>query len=802
MRPRSLLYPVGLLALAAIYFAAARLSLRLGMVEQVTAVWPPTGIALAAVLLSGNRLWPAISAGALLANLLAHEPVATACGIALGNTLEALVGAWLLRGLMGFRCSLDRLRDALSLVLFAALLSTMVSATIGVTSLCLGGVHPWAAFGRLWGVWWVGDAVGNLIVAPVLLTWAGVRPSISLARRAFEVLALATALVLTCLCVFCGIFPTPVGNYPLEFTIFPLLIWTALRFGPPVSALATLAISGMALWGTLHDVGPFAHGRGYDSLVVLQSFIGVLAVTGLVLTAAVTERRLIGEDLQRSHDLLSAITEGTTDAVFVKDLQGRYLMINSAGAGFLGKPVNEILTNDDRRFFSPETAVAIMERDRRVMVSGKTQTYEDVGTAAGVTRTYLSTKGPYHDRRGEVVGLVGISRDITERKQLERELERRVAELAEAERRKDEFLAMLAHELRNPLAPIHLAVQVTRRAELNDAQFRSARDVIDRQVHHMVRLVDDLLDVSRITRGKIELRKEPLDLAPVISHALETSRPLIDSKNHELQVALPQVPVHVLADPARLAQVLANLLNNAAKYTGAGGRIWLTVERDGATVLIKVRDSGRGIPPTMLPKVFELFAQVDVTLDRAEGGLGIGLTLVKTLVEMHGGSVHAESAGPGCGSEFIVRLPVLDHPIDPARSSDTSNVSSSPPARRRILIVEDNADTAESLALFLQLMGQEVCTAPDGPTALATARQFCPEIVLLDIGLPRMDGYEVARRLRQEASTAETILVALTGYGQQEDRRRALDAGFDHHLTKPADPAAVQALLTSSKSRV
>jgi PAS domain S-box-containing protein len=413
------LYAVQVALLAAVYFGAAKLGLTMAFVsEQVTAVWPPTGIALAALLLFGYRAWPGIALGAFLANATAHESLATAAGIALGNTLEALAGAWMLRRLVKFDPALGRVRDVLGLVVLAAGLSTMVSATVGVTSLCLGGVKPWAAYPALWSVWWLGDAMGALVVAPLLLTWAGWRALPWRPQRLAEGGALLLALVAVSLSVFAGPFAL-VSHPALAYAIFPFVIWAALRFGPPPATLATAVASAVAIWGTVHGYGPYQAPTTHESLILLQLFMGVVATTTLVLAAVTAEGARAKGALQQSYDLARAIIEGTTDAVFVKDRQGRYLMINAAGAGFLGKAVAEVIGQDDTQLFSPPTARAIMERDRQVMATGEAHTYEDVGTAAGVTRTYLSTKGPYRDARGTVVGVIGISRDITERKQAE-----------------------------------------------------------------------------------------------------------------------------------------------------------------------------------------------------------------------------------------------------------------------------------------------------------------------------------------------------------------------------------------------
>ncbi len=402
-----------------------------------------------------------------------------------------------------------------------------------------------------------------------------------------------------------------------------------------------------------------------------------------------------------------------------------------------------------------------------------------------------------------------LARDALRR---QRELEIEIAQrkraeemLKEADRRKDEFLAMLAHELRNPLAPIRNAVQILQLRMPAEETLRQPLEVIDRQARQLAGLVDDLLDVARITRGQINLRKQPLELAEVVDQAVETSRPLVEERRHRLAIHLPHEPIFVEADPTRLAQVILNLLNNAAKYTEQGGDIRLTVERadDGSSVVVRVRDNGMGIAPDMLPKIFEPFMQGERALDRAQGGLGIGLTLVRRLVELHGGTVQAFSEGLGHGSEFVVSLPVIPNTEMWRRAGSVGNGQSSANAsgsplhvpRWRILIVDDNRDSADSLAVLLDMLGHEVRTAYDGETGLHFAEDFSPDIVLLDIGLPRLSGLEAARRIRNDLGLRDAFLIAMTGYGQEEDKRRSREAGFNAHLVKPVDFGEMKALL-------
>ncbi len=370
------------------------------------------------------------------------------------------------------------------------------------------------------------------------------------------------------------------------------------------------------------------------------------------------------------------------------------------------------------------------------------------------------------------------------------------AAFQELSHQKDAFLAILAHELRNPLAPLSNSLEVLRLTEVDPELLAQTRGVMERQVRQMVRLVDDLMDVSRITRGKIELRPERIELAAVIESAVETARPLIAASGHELTVALPPDPVFLDADPSRLAQVFSNLLNNAAKYTEPAGHIRLTAERRESEVVVEVQDTGIGISRHMLPRIFDIFTQGDRSLERAQGGLGIGLSIVRGVVELHGGSVAAHSDGPGRGSKLTVRLPVLA-PAHEIRTAEGDREPPAAPARYRILVADDNEDSVESLALLLTLRGSEVRTARDGWEAVAAAAAFGPDIVLLDIGMPRLNGYEAARRIRKQGRGERMVLIALTGWGQKEDRQRSTAAGFDFHLVKPVDFAALEQLLAS-----
>jgi PAS domain S-box-containing protein len=390
--------------------------------------------------------------------------------------------------------------------------------------------------------------------------------------------------------------------------------------------------------------------------------------------------------------------------------------------------------------------------------------------------------------------------DFIERCNAEQVLRQYAQDLAEADRRKDEFLAMLAHELRNPLAPIRNAATVLRRTNGSDREvIGQATEMIERQLNQMVRFVDDLLDVSRVSRGTIELRKQQTELASVIHHAVEAARPAYDGRGHELTLTLSKEPVYLDVDPARLAQVVGNLLSNASKFTDPGGHISLTAGREGQQAVVRVRDTGIGIAPENLSRIFDLFTQLDTSLERSQSGLGIGLTLVKRLVEMHGGTIEAYSPGIGQGSEFVVRLPVLEMASKPL-PPDSGNARPPQVNARRILVVDDNHDSATSLAMLLKLSGHETHTAHDGLEAIETAAAIRPDVVLLDIGMPKLNGYEAAREIRQQAWGKNILLVALTGWGQEENQQRSREAGFNGHLVKPVELSALIRILAESQS--
>jgi PAS domain S-box-containing protein len=516
--------------------------------------------------------------------------------------------------------------------------------------------------------------------------------------------------------------------------------------------------------------------------------------------AFAVEHQRAQAELQAQAAQLELITN--TAPVFISycDDQTRFKFINEAHAKRLGTSLQDCLGKRIVDVIGADAYPSVEAQIKRVL-AGYPVEYETTIPYKSIGERFMHCSyAPERDEEGNVIGFVAAVTDITDRKRAEEALRESEEKLREADRRKDEFLAMLAHELRNPLAPIANAVNLLQRDATSAPIQQQSRAIIERQVARLARLVDDLLEVSRISTGRIQLHLEPVAIAEVIDRAIETARPLIQQHGHALRVELPGRAVWVHADGARLEQVLVNLLNNAAKYTDAGGRIELRVSVENDAVALKVIDSGIGIAPDLLPRIFELFTQGERSLDRSRGGLGIGLSLVQRLVAMHGGTVAAQSE-PGKGSEFTVRLPIV-HPIPAAAAAEHPVLPHDRSEALRVLVVDDNVDAAKSLALLLETVGHCVAIAHSGMAALETLDSHRPHVVLLDIGLPELDGYEIAKRVRARYSPEELVLVAMTGYGQQTDRERSKQAGFDHHLVKPAACEEIETILAECTGTV
>lgn len=557
------------------------------------------------------------------------------------------------------------------------------------------------------------------------------------------------------------------------------------------SAPATASIPVLHLSTTFVEIEDKVHGLegGADGYLtdVLEPLELIATVKALLRARRAEEAaQLTARQWQVTFDAIS-------DGVVLLDVAGKMVQVNQALNRILGKSWNDPAPQT----FHEVLGVLLNRNDSPFLRMLETSQREAIELKRG-DRWLQVAVDPVRNHDDQIKGALCIISDITDRMRMEEELRQRADELAAADRRKDEFLAMLAHELRNPLAPILNSLEEIRLNKPSDSAIGQALDVAGRQVRHMSRLLDDLLDVSRFTRGKIQLRREPIDLAALVPLAVETARPLIEMNGQELTVTLPDRPVRLEGDPTRLAQVVGNLLNNAAKYSEPGGKITLSLECAGEESLLRVRDTGIGMSAEMLPRVFDLFSQADLSLDRSQGGLGIGLTLVRSLVEMHGGSITASSPGLGHGSEFVVQLPILAAGSPPPIPTIVDVTEAAVAGPRRVLVVDDHKDSALSLARVLRHWGHDVRVVHEGASAIEEAGTYPFDLVLLDIGLPGMDGYQVAGHLRELTGAGVTgpVLVALTGYGQEEDLRRAWRAGFDLHMVKPVSLDDLRQLLS------
>jgi PAS domain S-box-containing protein len=787
-------------ALMIAYSLFSVLGLRWGFVRGAASpVWPAAGVALAGLMLGGIRLWPAVFCGRLTAFLIIGSdlPAGAQIAIASGNALSAVVGAQAMQWAKA-NLGLQHVREALSLAATAAG-SAAVAATVGVEAIAVADAEVIAPF-MLWLHWWAGNVAGTIVIAPFILSWARSN-AVPRNRRWWVQLILSSAAATVIAYVVFGPEATPLAR---TWLVFPALVWAALAAGVKGASTAMVFVSAVAVWGTTQGYGPLADVGTGDleqwRFLLLPQFIAVAAITMLVLAVVSDERRgtalLKASEarLQKSELRLQLALEAGQLGFWEWDVPSGYVHFNEQWAAMLGYHPAEVEPHVRawEKMIHPEDR----ERTMRTLadhLEGRTEFYECEHRLLhkdGSWRWILDRgQVVLRNSSGKPLRTLGTHADITERKQIE-------AALKEGDRRKDDFLATLAHELRNPLAPISSAVQILKLQPSSDPLLQSASDMIGRQVRHMARLIDDLLDVSRITRGKLQLRKEQVELSAVMEQALEAARPHIEQSNHQLHVNLPTAAIWLNADPVRIAQVFSNLLNNAAKYTEAGGQLWLSAYLEGEEVVVTVKDTGIGIPPEHLGTLFQMFSQVQSALHRSHGGLGIGLSLAQGLIEMHNGTIAAVSGGLGQGSEFIVRLPVVARDSLSQPSFPISEPAGA--AGCKVLVADDNQDAALSLASMLKMLGNEVSTAHDGQEAIDVGENLHPDIVLLDIGMPRLNGYETAKRMRERPWGRDAVLVAITGWGQEEDKKRAMLAGFDHHLVKPAEISELRRILVDA----
>ncbi|HEY4395377.1 MAG TPA: ATP-binding protein [Polyangia bacterium] len=720
------------------------------------------------------------------------------------NAARAVVAALALRRFVGRAGHLETLREMVAYLLGAVLLGPAIGALGGAW--LIAAAHPGRSFWLASLQWFSSNAITALTVLPLLADLPRLR--VRLRNLSEHAKMEAGVLALLLLAAGAGVFARSYDHSHTHqahlYWALPFLLW-AIRFGPRGISATLLAVTAMSVWGAIAGRGPFAVHAPVANLLELEVFLLAVSFPLLLLAALFAQQRGTAAALIESRRQYRSVVEDQTEMICRFRPDGTYTFANRAYCETLWMESRDVLGNNVWSL-TPEGVHRTPAELQVITPSSPIATREVMVSAQGSYPRWQQwrDRGLFDDN-GTVVEYQSVGRDITDRKKAEderRELEARrsvEAALRDADRRKDEFLAMLGHELRNPLAPIGIALEILRHAPPGGQDAVWARESIGRQLGQMTRLLDDLLDISRITLGKIQLQLGAVDLGQVIANAVEAARPCLDSLGHALTVRLPEHPVVIRGDAARLTQVVANLLNNAAKYTERGGRVDVAVAlaASESRVEVRVRDSGIGLDPDALERVFELYSQIPAGRERSQGGLGIGLALVRRLVELHDGSVSAHSKGTNRGSEFIVDLPATP-PDLPERARRPAGPPVRPALRPalRILAVDDNVDVAEGLASVLGMWGHTVRIAHDGAAALEAAVDFSPEVVFVDLGLPRIDGLEVARRLRQASVRQQpALLVSMSGFGQEQTRRKSGEAGFHHHLVKPVDMDSLRALL-------
>ena len=846
--PRSRTYDLlAVLVVTAAYVAAGKAGLSLASINpSASAVWPPTGIALAAFLVLGYRVWPGVLAGAFLVNITTAGTPLTSIGIAAGNTLEGVLGCYLVRLFAGGRQVFDQPASIFQFTALAGAAATAVSATIGVTTLALGGLAPWSDFGPIWVTWWLGDAAGALVVTPLITLWAIDRRAPWRPRRWAELVLLLLTVAGAGLFVFSDLSLFHGHHYPLEYLCIPPLLWSAFRFGQRECASAMVLLTAIAIHGTLEGHGPFAGRPPNQSLLLLQGFMAVLSITTLATAAAVVGRRRVVHSVRQLNEELERRVAERTDQLWQTNEQLRHQILMRAEA-------RTKLERSEARLREAQRAARLgswewdLEQNsiwwseelysiygiHPASFSASYESYlerihpEDRANAREVVATALREKRPFAlehrivrpdgtvrmvlgqgdvllDHHGRPARMVGTTQDITEHKVAELEratLAREQAAREEAERAnrlKDEFLATLSHELRTPLNAIAGWANLLKEGKLDPATTVRAVETIDRNVKIQSHLISDILDISRMTSGRLDLRFQPVSLVTAIEGALDTMGPMARAKRVELLRELAPLSASVLGDPDRLQQIVCNLLSNAVQFTPDGGHVAVRLTQDGSSARVTVEDDGPGIDPEFLPHVFERFRQSDSTGTRWHGGLGLGLAIVRHLVELHQGTVSASNRPGREGASFEVVLPLMSGP-EPRRDVE------SPPGGtgeedgrggagrilvgKRILLVEDDQDSRELTAMFLSGCGADVQAVASAGEAMASFAGRRPDLLISDIAMPGESGYDLIQHIRALARErgGGVPAVALTAYAGQEDVVRALRAGFDAHLAKPVE---------------
>jgi len=667
------------LLVAVVYFAGAELGLSLASLHtNVTAVWPPTGIAIASLLIFGRRVWPGIFVGALAANLMTAIPVLSSFGIATGNTFEAIVAYWLLQRSQRWKGSFESVRDVLRFVVYAAVLAPMVSATIGSLSVCFGDPGQWAKFTSLWLTWWTGDGFGALIVSPLLLAWS--LPGKTTSRDLPEITSLFLLLIIVALIIFGGWFPGPVKTYPLAYLCLPCLLWAALKFDQRVVTTAIVVMAGVALWGARHGYGSFVQSSANVSLLLLISFVGTSTLMTLVVAAVTSERKKAEEDKSKLGSALELHRQRIEDIVahvpgVVWEAWGKPDEANQR-IDFVSSYVETMLGYSQQEWLStPNFWLSIVHPDDReraareaaaIFASGKGGTSRFRWMHRDGREIWVEGHSIVVCDESGPIGMRGVTMDITaavaaeiERAELlERESQAR-AEAEEASRLKEEFLATVSHELRTPLNAVVGWSRLLRTGQLDADGVAHAVEVIERNAAAQRQIIEDLLDVSRIITGKLRINTQPIDVLLIVHAAIDAVRPAAEAKQIDIRTHIDAPDLIVRADMERMQQIFWNLLSNAVKFTPAVGVIDVYLERHDSAAEIRIEDSGPGVPAEFLPRIFERFSQADGSSTRKHGGLGLGLAIVRHLVELHGGTVSARNRSTGSGAVLTVRLPAM-----------------------------------------------------------------------------------------------------------------------------------------------
>lgn len=835
-----------ILMVAGLYFLGAKLGLSLAFINaSVSPVWPPTGIAIALVLWLGYRTVPGVVLGALLANyLLTDVSFATAAGISLGNTLEAVTAVYLVRRFVGSRNPFQRAVDVLKFAVFAAILSTALSATIGNVSLCLSGAADWNNFGRLWFTWWAGDGVSALVLTPLILSWVDKRNLIR--WRGWRLAEAVLLLILTALVsatIYTNLLPTSGGSRPWGHVTIPLLLWAAFRFGPKGVSTAITALSAIAIWGTIRGYGTFALFGRNEGLLFLQAYIANYAITTLSLAGIVTERKQAERHLGGSLSVTRILAESPALAdALPRMLQricntfgwevGATWMVD-ANAGVLrclkvwpSQRSSEFEAMSREYEFPPGVGLPgrVWKGLQPAWIPDVTsdnnfpraQAAAAEGLHAGFAFPIQSgekflgvmeffsheIREPDEALLGTFTGIGSQIGQFLQRKQIEEERERLFAaekaarnDAEEANRIKDEFLATLSHELRTPLTAILGWLSMLRGDRLDKETTAHALETVERNARAQAQLIEDLVDVSRIAGGKLNLEVRRIDLMPLVAAAIDIVRPAANARGIQIEVFSEESLGPVSGDPARVQQIIWNLLSNAVKFTSRDGWVYVSLRRSESSAELVIRDTGIGIDPEFLPRVFDRFRQAESPVTRSNRGLGLGLAIVRHLTELHGGTVSAESPGEGLGATFTIRIPLAGMPsaegaAESERLDERAVPSVRPPLEGvRVLLIEDEPDTRELLAITLETSGAEVAAVESAQEALNHLQRFNPHVLLSDIGLPIESGYELIRKVRALSSEIRNVpAVALTAFATEKDRQRALAAGFQIHLAKPVEP--------------